>query len=108
VRGHGVVVSSQSSDYEATGTLELLFRTMRGAGHIDEAEAVGRRSLALNEKIFGAEHSRAVVARLDLGEMLARHGRVDEGLAMMRECIEIVDRKYPEGTPDPSPTERCR
>ena len=61
-------------------------------GRIAEAEPLLRRSVALIEKTFGAEHIRVAPPLCDLGCYLMRTDRIDEAREAFARALAIVEK----------------
>jgi tetratricopeptide (TPR) repeat protein len=61
-------------------------------GHLAEAEKLTREELAIRTRILGPEHTRTLVAKINLSDELYREGHIHEAEKLQREVLETQIR----------------
>lgn len=73
---------------------------LQSAGHHEAAVTQFRRSVALNERLYGAESPRIAVAVNNLGQGLRRAGQLDEAITVLRRAAALRRAQGPAGELD--------
>ncbi len=74
----------EEQDWRLVMTLNKLAGFYRVQGRYDEAAALYRRSLAIDEKMLGPKHPNVIAAVNDLAELYRAQGREDEAQRLLR------------------------
>ena len=68
-------------------------------GRPDAAETLGRRSLRILESVLGPDDAEVGLTLLNLGAVVARQGRRDEGAELTARAAAILTARLPAGHP---------
>lgn len=80
-------------------TQRNLAAVLRWRGDYDQAEVLYRRSHAFALEHFGPFAERTATAAVQLGGVLAKRGKLDEGERILREALTVYDRALPANHP---------
>ena len=58
------------------------------AGRLEDAEALSRETLEATRRVMGAEHPQTAATAYDLARVLARRGKQDEALDLIRQALD--------------------
>ncbi|HWE35607.1 MAG TPA: tetratricopeptide repeat-containing protein [Isosphaeraceae bacterium] len=82
---------ASAPDSEADRLAEAAGKAIE-AGHLDEAESLQRRSLAIREKIVGPEHPDVARSLATLAMIRSERGTSEEALTLLKRALEIRNR----------------
>jgi len=86
----------------ASGTKEILHNlaaVMTARGHLEQAETYYRRTLGIQEKLFGEEDPGVALTRNNLGSLLIRAGGPGEAVPLLESTIRILEKSLMPGHP---------
>jgi serine/threonine protein kinase/tetratricopeptide (TPR) repeat protein len=86
-----MTISGAISDFQSAKLL-LLAQTMRKYKFFDKAIAAASRSLAISEKLYGANSPQAAQVLLHLGECYRESGRDNQAIAMYKRIIAMAEK----------------
>lgn len=80
-------------------TLNNLAGVAAAEGRVAEAEGLYRRTLAMKEKLLGAEHPDTALTQHNLADFLAVEGRAEEARALSSAAVRTFETLLPADHP---------
>lgn len=80
-------------------TLHELALCVRNVGHVDEAESLLRRALAIREARLGTGNLRVAYTLHELARCMSDLDRAEDALSMLRQAVAIYDATVGIGMP---------
>ncbi|MEM9057482.1 MAG: tetratricopeptide repeat protein, partial [Pseudomonadota bacterium] len=108
-RGHGAVLSEadiarffgNDDDQRVGSVLSDLAQVERVTGNLEEAEALGRRALAINRRELGVDHPFIVFDLTSLASTLKEQRRFDDARPYYEEALASAERIYEDNLTHP-------
>jgi tetratricopeptide (TPR) repeat protein len=69
--------------------MTILAQTLTYENRLDEAETLLKKSLAIQEKVYGSSHPRVAYALNELGNVASRQGKLDDAEADFTRALSI-------------------